>query len=164
MEYINGIAELRPFLSGADHIDVKRASSLKPLREFAAAFLGFQPGWMRFLYRVRGVLVRFLGLKQDQIPEAARLAPRDLPFEPGAAISFWTVVAAEEGRYLAIEAADRHLAATLIIAAEPRPDGTTRFHLATVVHYRNWAGPVYFNLIRPFHHLVVWAAAREAAR
>ncbi|MGE6761631.1 DUF2867 domain-containing protein [Corallococcus interemptor] len=30
-------------------------------------------------------------------------------------------------------------------------------------HYRNWAGPVYFNVIRPFHHLVVARMARHGA-
>ncbi|MCP4630164.1 MAG: DUF2867 domain-containing protein [bacterium] len=32
---------------------------------------------------------------------------------------------------------------------------TNRFYVITVVHYKHWTGPVYFNLIRPFHHLVV---------
>ena len=30
-----------------------------------------------------------------------------------------------------------------------------RFYIMTVVHYKHWTGPVYFNMIRPFHHLVV---------
>jgi len=34
-------------------------------------------------------------------------------------------------------------------------DGRKRFHIGTAVHYHNWAGPVYFNVIRPFHHIVV---------
>ncbi|XXF76233.1 DUF2867 domain-containing protein [Myxococcaceae bacterium GXIMD 01537] len=39
-----------------------------------------------------------------------------------------------------------------------------RFHVATIVRYRRWAGPVYFNVIRPFHHLVVRGMLRHAAR
>jgi len=32
------------------------------------------------------------------------------------------------------------------------------------VHYKNWAGPAYFNLIRPFHHLRVWRMTRMGLR
>ena len=32
-----------------------------------------------------------------------------------------------------------------------------------IVDYRHWTGPVYFNVIRPFHHLVVAAMLRSAA-
>jgi hypothetical protein len=38
-----------------------------------------------------------------------------------------------------------------------------RFHVVTIVHYRRWTGPVYFNVIRPFHHLVVYQMAKSAA-
>jgi hypothetical protein len=38
-----------------------------------------------------------------------------------------------------------------------------RFHVVTIVHYNNLAGPVYFNVIRPFHHLVVKQMARRGA-
>jgi hypothetical protein len=34
--------------------------------------------------------------------------------------------------------------------------------VVTVVRYHNLAGRVYFNVIRPFHHLVVHAAMRAA--
>ncbi|WP_422698682.1 DUF2867 domain-containing protein [Desulfosarcina cetonica] len=32
------------------------------------------------------------------------------------------------------------------------------------MRYRNWTGPVYFNLIRPFHHLVVREMMKAGAR
>lgn len=32
---------------------------------------------------------------------------------------------------------------------------TTLRRFITTVYYKHWTGPVYFNLIRPFHHLVV---------
>ena len=34
----------------------------------------------------------------------------------------------------------------------------------TVVHYKHWTGPVYFNVIRPFHHLVVRQMARAGTK
>jgi len=32
------------------------------------------------------------------------------------------------------------------------------------VHYRSWAGPVYFNTIRPFHHIVVGSMMKHASK
>lgn len=58
------------------------------------------------------------------------------------------------------EAKDKHLDGLLGVVLEPLPDQQQKlFHVLTVVYYRNWAGPVYFNVIRPFHHLVVGSMA-----
>lgn len=43
------------------------------------------------------------------------------------------------------------------------PAGRGLAHVVTVVHYRNWKGPLYFNLIRPFHHLVLGGMTTYAA-
>jgi hypothetical protein len=43
----------------------------------------------------------------------------------------------------------------LAVVAEPLAHGRTRFHNITVVKYHRWTGPLYFKVIRPFHHLVV---------
>jgi len=40
-------------------------------------------------------------------------------------------------------------------------NGRADYAIATVVHYRHWTGPIYFNLIRPFHHLIVWFMLRR---
>jgi len=42
-------------------------------------------------------------------------------------------------------------------------NGLIRYYIVTIVHYLHWTGPVYFNLIRPFHHLVVARMARAGA-
>jgi hypothetical protein len=48
--------------------------------------------------------------------------------------------------------------------AEPLANDLIRYYIVTIVHYLHWTGPVYFNLIRPFHHLVVARMARAGAR
>jgi hypothetical protein len=50
------------------------------------------------------------------------------------------------------------------VAREWLGDGVNRFHVATVVNYCHWTGPVYFSVVRPFHHLVVRQMMRAAAR
>ena len=57
-----------------------------------------------------------------------------------------------------------HLKAYFGIAAEPLADTKNRFYVVTTVYYRHWTGPVYFNLIRPFHHLVVSQMAQAGLK
>ncbi|MCY1033654.1 DUF2867 domain-containing protein [Corallococcus sp. BB11-1] len=156
---------LRPFAEGADHVDVKTVESEATLREFLAALMSYQPAWMTALYGVRGVFVRLLGMRQHGVPRPQHLRPEDIPMAPGSAASFFTVRHAEEEHVWVVAATDKHLEATLAVVVEPAPGGEARrrFHVVTLVHYRNWAGPVYFNVIRPFHHLVVGGMARTAA-
>jgi hypothetical protein len=154
---------LRPFASGADHVDVKTVEAETSLREFIAGLMAYQPAWVTALYRVRGVFVRLLGMRQSGIPGPARLRAEEVPMERGGTASFFTVRHAEEERVWVVSAEDSHLEATLAVAMEPRGGQRRRFHVVTLVHYRNWAGPVYFNVIRPFHHLVVGAMVRNAA-
>ena len=156
---------LRPFAKGADHVDVKTVESEATLREFLAGLLSYQPGWVTALFAVRAVFVRLLGMRQQGLPRSLHLRPEDISMTPGGAASFFTVRHAEEDHVWVVAATDKHLEATLAVVVEPEPGGglRRRFHVVTLVHYRNWAGPVYFNVIRPFHHLVVERMARSAA-
>ncbi len=82
----------------------------------------------------------------------------------GAKVWFFTVVGAAEERYIVLEAADTHLSGYLAVVAEPLAQGRTRFHNITIVKYHRWTGPLYFNVIRPFHHLVVSSMVNAGAR
>ncbi|MCP3058422.1 DUF6463 family protein [Myxococcus sp. K38C18041901] len=154
----------REFVDGADHVDVKTVESEVSLREFIAGLMSYQPAWMTALYRVRGGFVRLLGMRQLTVPRPTRLRAQDVPMRRGGAAAFFTVRHAEEERVWVAGAEDSHLDAVLAVTVEPGQELPRRFHVVTVVRYRNWAGPVYFNVIRPFHHLVVGAMARAAAK
>ncbi|WP_449246340.1 DUF2867 domain-containing protein [Desulfarculus baarsii] len=164
MSYINTIPEINTFLDGANHVDIKHVDSIKPMREFIASALSYMPSWMVALYKVRGVFVRLLGLKQGGYPGAEKVNPEDIIFLPGEMGSFFKVTGGEEDRYWIAGATEKHLSGHLAVAVEPLPDGMKRFHMATIVHYRHWTGRIYFNIIRPFHHVVAWAMMRHAAR
>ncbi|SNS21315.1 Protein of unknown function [Humidesulfovibrio mexicanus] len=164
MSYINAIPEINTVLEGADYLDIKHVDSTKPMREFLASVLSYMPGWMVALYKVRAVFVRLLGLKQGGYPGAEKIDPEDIIFSPGKMGSFFTVKAGEEDRYWIAGATEKHLSGDLVIAVEPLPDGVKRYHMASVVQYRHWTGRVYFNIIRPFHHVVAWAMMRHAAK
>ena len=145
-------------LRDADHIDVHSVPAHVPLRQFIAGMMSYEPDWMLFLYRIRKLFVALLGMRQDGVPRSPRWRPEDVPMEPGQPASFFTVRASDEDRLWVVDAEERHLRATLCVvrAAEG-------FSLVTIVHYRHWTGPIYFNVIRPFHHLVVAGMARAGA-
>ena len=119
---------------------------------------------MTQLYHVRAVLVRLLGMKQEETPQAVFIPPDKVPMEKGAAVSFFRVVAAKENSYWVVKASDKHLTAHMAVVVEPITNKLKKFHLVIVVHYHNWTGPVYFNLIRPFEHIIVKLMAREGAK
>lgn len=141
--------------TGADHIDVKSIATDLPMRHFLANMFSYMPKWMRFLYAVRWLFVRLLGLKQTGLPQAHRVKPEEISFEKGESPTFFQVVDAEEDQHWFAAATEKHLTAHLGLIAEPLADEQNRFHLVTLVHYHHWTGRLYFNVIRPFHHFVV---------
>ena len=155
-------------LAGADHVDVKTVEGTAGLRAFLAAMLGTDPAWLRGLFILRGGLARIMGLTQP--PRTPVAAPQDLDLSPGASLRFFTTLDCDGETYWIGEAVDRHLSAVLAVEREaldktaPGMNGPARFRVTTAVRYRHWTGPVYFNLIRPFHHLVVARMARAGAR
>lgn len=148
----------------ADHIDIKVAESTKSMTEFMASFISYMPAWIRALYGIRWGFVRLLGMKQTGIPKQMEMRPEDLPMEEGAKMAFFEVISAEPASHYFAGATESHLTAYLGLVAEPMEGVMTRYHVITIVKYHNWAGPVYFNTIRPFHHLVVDQMIKHATK
>lgn len=156
--------ELSDLLATADHVDVKTVIAPGTLQAFVCALLGWQPHGTRWLFEARAVLARVLRLEHPRVPMTPVPESGSLALVPGTVVAFFTVRDAVDDRYVVLEAVDNHLSAYLAVVASPTTGGPRRFDVVTVVRYHRWAGPVYFNLIRPFHHLVVAGMARTAAR
>lgn len=161
--YLQQLPEIMELAKKADHIDVKTVVSRQPFRRFVTEFLDYQPAWVTFLYGIRLVFVRFLGMQQAGLPRPPHHTPDQLPMLVGQKAAIFKVRAAVEDSYWAGEADDSHLRATLVIIREALGAGESRYYVMTIVHYHNWAGPVYFNVIRPFHHIVVGSMMRAGA-
>ncbi|HKN51116.1 MAG TPA: DUF2867 domain-containing protein [Amycolatopsis sp.] len=125
------------------------------LREFVAGALGWSPGWLKILFGARYLLARALRLDTAGIPRSPRVRAEDVGFAPGDRLSFFTVRAGDEDRYLVLGVDDNHLNAHLTVVAEPISGTRKRFQLGTIVHYKRRAGRFYFALIKPCHHLVI---------
>lgn len=162
--YTQQYPELVSLFKDADHLDIKYVEGGVSMRQFIAGMLNYQPGWISFLYGVRWVFVRLLGMTQQGIPHSSVMKADDVPMTVGTKAAFFDVVAAQDERYWFAMASDKHLTAHLGVVVEAKPNGQHRFHVITLVHYHHWTGPVYFNVIRPFHHLVVSSMARAGIR
>jgi hypothetical protein len=154
---------LEKYLEGANHVDVKTVEGALTMREFIARFLSYNPGWVKFLYTVRGVVAKILGLDHSD-EEGPPLSADTLSVTPGEDAAFFTVKESDGESYWIAGIEDTHLDALIAVIVEPLGEEINRFHTVTIVHYNNWIGPLYFNLIRPFHHLIVWRLAKWAVR
>jgi hypothetical protein len=164
MPELTDAPELESLLAGADHVDVKTVESDLSLREFIAVAIGYRPAWLRGLFAARAVFARLLRLDKPSATFGPPLRPQDISFVPGDEISFFTVRDGAEDRFIIFEAVDTHLVAYLAFLVSPGDHAANRFQAVTVVKYLRWTGPVYFNVVRPFHHLVVHRIIDAAAR
>jgi hypothetical protein len=164
IDYVLKFDGLSSYFENADVVDVKVFEGRTTLRRLIASMLSHYPWWIVQLYRFRKLLVGLLGLVNHQAPASLPdLQPEDVSFTPGEHVTFFTVRCAEEESFWMSETPDdNHLKAYFGVVQEPVNDSVNRFYVITTVYYKHWTGPVYFNLIRPFHHLVVSRMARYA--
>lgn len=162
MTKIQSYKELEVYFQNADHTDIKTIEGEISLRHFISAMLSYYPWWILFLYRIRAFLVSVLGLVKHETPDVLpSIRPEDLSFTPGENASFFIVTLAKENVYWISETPeDKHLKAFFGVVAEAMSNQVTRFHVFTSVKYIHWTGPIYFTIIRPFHHLVVSSMMR----
>jgi hypothetical protein len=150
------LREIEDLLPAVDVVDVKTARGDVTLREFIAGALGHGPVWVKALFAVRMIVAQVLRLDTTGIPDSRRLRPETVSFTPGDPASFFTVVRGEEDHYLLLKVTDNHLIAWLaIITDNAQPE--SEFKVVTLVKYLRPTGRFYYNLIRPFHHLVLFS-------
>ncbi|MCL4254022.1 MAG: DUF2867 domain-containing protein [Anaerolineae bacterium] len=151
------------YAQNAHHIDVKTFTGDCTLREFIAGMFSYYPAWIKMLYRIRWGFVRVLGMKQEGIPQMHHMRPEDVNFTKGEKQAFFTVHDAQEDAYWIAGASESHLTAYLGVIADPTTTAK-QFHVVTIVYHHRWTGRVYFNVIRPFHHVVVHQMGQAGVR
>ena len=159
---LNSIPPLQKICSNADHIYSVGFESRRDMEDFLIRLMSYKPGWLTFLYKVRGVLAGVMGLKHDEFMNHG-LEVTDYDFNRGGQVDFFNSIDFETDRFWIGEATDKHLSGYIGVVSEPAENGMHHYHVFTIVHYKHWTGPVYFNLIRPFSHLVVYFMGKYAA-
>ena len=148
--------EIERFTKSAHHLDAVGAYTSLSLCECISNALSWQPTWLKLLFLARGGLARLLRLEHPSSRPGRSLRPEEISFHPGDRLAFFTVSAGKEDAFIVLTAEDTHLVGHLIVEVVPTDTGTEhRFRIITAVHYRRWTGKLYFNIIRPFHHIIM---------
>lgn len=156
MTYLSGIPEITALVKDADFVGLTFIESEDRLESFLEKMFAYRPALIRLLYRLRAPLVRLLGFRQDVLPAMEEWIPDDFPMLPCGNVWFFTVQRVENDRFwIAGCPRDRHLDADLAVVAQPMDVRRRRFYVLTVVRYKHWTGPVYFNLIRWFNRFLI---------
>lgn len=156
MDYLTSIKAIRALVKNADYIGLKMIESEDRLESFLLKMFSYRPALIRLLYRLRAPLVRLLGFRQDAMPALAEWIPDEFPMLPCGNVWFFTVQRVKEDLYwIAGCPKDRHLDADMAVVAQPIEDLRKRFYIVTVVRYKHWTGPVYFNMIRLFNFFLI---------
>jgi hypothetical protein len=160
------LKKLTGYIEHADYTDIKMFKGPVSLRQFIAGMLSYYPWWIVGLYRIRTIVVKILGLVEHKAPEVLPdLKPQEISFIPGKRVTFFIVRKAKEDSYWISETPeDNHLRAYFSVLVKPLNHEINQFSVVTAIYYKHWTGPVYFNLIRPFHHLVVSQMARAGLK
>lgn len=156
------IPAVAALLDTADVIDLKHVDAPLDLRTFIAGMFVL-PGWVLFLFRVRNLFARLIGIEADAIPQPHVLRPEDVAMTPGEHTMF-TVKEAVEDHYWIAGESESHLDFDLAVVVEPLDGGVNRICVLTVVRYNRWVGRLYFAVIAPFHHLIVGQLMRASVR
>ncbi|MFF0339787.1 DUF2867 domain-containing protein [Kribbella sp. NPDC004875] len=150
--------ELDDLVPIMDEIDVKTAHGEVTLREFIAGALGHSPLWVKALFAVRMAVAAVLRLETTGIPETRKLRPETVSFVPGEKNAFFTVLRGEEDHYLVLKISDNHLDGYLAFFTDNERPAT--FKVVTLIQFLRPAGRFYYNLIRPFHHVILLSMCR----
>jgi hypothetical protein len=154
--------ELDDLVPVVDEIDVKTAHGDVTLREFVAGALGHSPLWVKALFAVRIAVAAVLRLETTGIPDSRRLRPETVSFTPGEKNVFFTVMRGEEDRYLLLEVTDNHLIGYLAFITDNERPATIK--VVTLIKFLRPAGRFYYNLIRPFHHVIMLSMCRAGEK
>ena len=79
MHYLHTIPEIDELIRETHYVGMQRVAADCSLENFLRLIFSYRPHLVRFLYRVRALVVRVLGFRQDPIPGMAEWIPEDFP-------------------------------------------------------------------------------------
>jgi len=161
----DGVESMVEHIGSADCMDLKQVQGTVSFRPFVAGLLSYSPFWVQFLYTVRRWTLQVMGFDVDLKEATKKLTGETLAISPGESATFFEVLESDGKTYWIAKAPESNLGAVLGVIAEPVPNkpGVSQFHVLTTVRYHNNIGRLEYNMVRPFHHLILWLGMRKAA-
>ena len=115
------------------------------------------PHWINVLFKLRNVLVKFVGLKSEENNSVEEL---EKCIRTGGRYNFVSVPAKSYNETILL-LSDKHLDAYISIHVENGKEHKM-ISAITLVHFKNRLGRVYFFVIRPFHGAIVRSMLKRA--
>ncbi len=145
-------------VSRADHVDAVAVDlpTGTTAVEFTRVAVVSRPDWIDRLLGLRDAIVGPLGLRTQ-----VRVAPEQIEIIAGRRFGPFKVLSVADDEVL-VGDDDKHLRFRTSFAVRGG-DGETEGIFTTIVVHENFAGRVYFALIKPFHNIVVASVLRCAA-
>jgi len=109
------------------------------------------PKWLESLYKLRDIIVKPFGLKGGEERDVQML---EECIRKGIDYRFVSIPAKSENETV-LCLNDKHLKAYISVYLENAENDNKLVYATTVVHFHNKLGYLYFNVIRPFHYIVV---------
>lgn len=139
----------------ADFLDVQQCEVVCDCELFPDDLqIGFwtgPPSWVAALYKLRDVLVKFVGLASTEGVSHEAFVNCIRTGQPYRITS----VPAKSPEETVLLLSDKHLDAYLAVRVEPAGARSKRVSVITLVHFKRKLGRAYFFLIRPFHGPIV---------
>ena len=148
----------------ADYADafgcvVSTSKSIEP-EKILLDMWNHQPRWIRFLFKLRDILVKPLGLKTRNKTLYTQKSFENAIFNGK---DFFTMkVPIKNENEIVLQLTDKHLTAELSIYSNLIAEDKLKIVCATLVHYHNKLGVFYFFVIKPFHKIIVKAVLKSA--
>ncbi len=161
-EIANSIPSLRELVKDAEYFESKSFIGECSMNDFLTRMLSYKPLWLRMLYRIRNVVAKIMGV--DEGVDHTNTQIENFDFAAGGKVDFFTTVDFKRNHYWIGKASDKHLICHLGVVAEPLDSNEIKFHTFIVVNFHYWTGPIYFKLICPFHHIVMYCMGRYGVK
>lgn len=149
-------SNLANFIQPNDFVDCVYGAKNPPRLSASKATyvtMAHMPAWIRYLMKLRNLIVGPLGLKTGKGQSFDQAAPQN--FEAGGRMGVFKVQSVCENEII-LGDDDKHL--NFRVAIIIRSDG---YYLATWVRTHNIWGKIYLKTIMPFHRLITQASMKR---
>ena len=123
------------------------------IEEITKLFFETSPKWIDHLFEVRNKVVKIFGLKVSDVPNKEELL-KNTKFVINEEIGLFKIFDKSNNEII-LGQNDKHLNFKISILSNIRTDDKQLITISTLVYFNKWYGKLYFQLIRPFHKLIV---------
>jgi hypothetical protein len=113
-----------------------------------------QPKWLKLLFNLRHILVKPLGLKAENVSKKEDLEGFTNCIRSGGTYGIVSVPSKSSNETI-MQIKNKHLDCTISIHIRDNENNKQLISAITLVHFHNKLGVKYFQVIRPFHKLIV---------